>query len=114
MHEDVLLVTCRKWLSMKKNVTLQKRDAQLKQCMGEHSTSEEGKALYCIRNNLTMKKGLMYMNIMPKGETEGLLAFIVPSAHRCTALNGVHRDARHQGQQRTLALALDTKVSKGH
>ena len=73
-----------------KNVTLQKRDALLKQCMSEHSTSEEGKALYHVRNNLTMKKGLMYMNITPKGETEGLLAFMVPSAHRRTALNGVH------------------------
>ena len=88
--KDVLLATCRKWLSMKKNVILQKRDALLKECMSEHSTSEEGKALYRIRKNLTMRKRLMYMNIMPKGETEGLLAFIVPSAHRRTALNGVH------------------------
>ena len=46
----------------------------------------------------------MYVNITPRGETEGLLAFVVPSAHRRTALNGVHRDAGHQGQQRTLAL----------
>ena len=103
-HEDVLLAACHKWLSMKKNVTLQKRDTLLKQCMSEHLTSEEGKALYRVRNNLTMKKGLMYVNIMPKGETERLLAFIVPSAHRHTTLNGVHRDAGHQGQQRTLAL----------
>ena len=42
---------------------------------------------------------------MPKGETEGVLDFVVPSAHWRIALNGVHRDARHQGQQRTLALA---------
>ena len=88
--EDALLATCRKWLSMKKNVILQKRDALLKECMKEHSTSEEGKALYHVRNNLTMRKGLMYVNITPRGETEGLLAFVVPSAHRCTALNGVH------------------------
>ena len=47
----------------------------------------------------------MYVNIMPRGDTEGLLAFVVPSAHRHTALNGVHRDAGHQGQQRTLVLA---------
>ena len=45
------------------------------------------------------------MNITPKGETEGLLAFVVPFAHRHTALNGVHQDAGHQGQQRMLALA---------
>ena len=42
---------------------------------------------------------------MPKGKTEGLLAFVVPSAHRRTALNGMHRDAGHQGQHRMLALA---------
>ena len=73
--------------------------------MGEHSDSEEGKVLFRIRNSSTMKKGMLYVNIMPKGETEGLLAFVVPSAHWYTALNGVHQEARHQGQQRTLALA---------
>ena len=103
--EDTLLAACHKWLSMKRSITPQKRDALLKECMGEHSTSEEGKALFHVRNNLTMRKGLMYVNIMPKGETEGLLAFVVPSAHRHMALNGVHRDAGHQGQHRTLALA---------
>ena len=30
---------------------------------------------------------------------------MVPSTHRHTALNGVHRDTRHQGQHKTLALA---------
>ena len=104
-REDALLAACCKWLSTRKNVIPQKRDALLKECMREHSTSEEGKALYHVRNNLSMRKGLMYMNITPKGETEGLLAFIVPPAHRRTALNGVHRDAGNQGQQRTLALA---------
>ena len=91
--------------SKKKSVIPQKRDTLLKECMKEHSTSDEGKALYHVRNNLTLKKGLIYVNIMPRGETEGLLAFVVPSAHRRTALNGVHRDAGHQGQQRTLVLA---------
>ena len=88
-----------------KEFTPQRRDALLKEFMGEHSTSEEGKALFRVGNNLTIRKGLMYVNIMPKGETEGLLAFVVPSAHRRTDLNGVHRDAGHQGQHRTLALA---------
>ena len=75
--------------------------------MGKHSDLEEGKALFHIRNSFTMKKGMLYVNIMPKGETEGLLAFMVPSAHQHVTLNGVHRDARHQGQQRTLALAQE-------
>ena len=43
--EDVLLATCQKWMSTRKDVPLQKRDALLRTCMGEHSDSEEGKAL---------------------------------------------------------------------
>ena len=41
-HKDVLLAACRKWMNMKKSITPQRRDALLKECMGEHSTSEEG------------------------------------------------------------------------
>ena len=74
-REDALLAACHKWLSKKKSVIPQKRDALLKECMSEHSTSEEGKALFRVRNSLTLRKGLMYVNITPKGETEGLLAF---------------------------------------
>ena len=43
----------------------------------------------------------------PKGETEGVLAFVIPVAQHRMVLNGVHRDAGHQGQQRTLALAQE-------
>ena len=79
--EDVLLATCCKWISTRKDVPLQKRDTLLRTCIDEHSDSEEGKALFHIRNSFIMKKGMQYVNIMPKGETEGLLAFVVPSAN---------------------------------
>ena len=88
--EDVLLATCHKWMRTKKDVPPQKRDALLKTCMGKHSDSEEGKVLFHIRNSFTIKKGMLYVNIMPKGKTDGLLAFVVPYAHWHTALNGVH------------------------
>ena len=55
---------------------------------------------FCIRNSLVLNKGLMYINMTLKGETEGVLAFVIPMAQRCMVLNGVHRDASHQGQQR--------------
>ena len=54
-----------------------KREALLRTWMGKHSDSEEGKTLFGVRNSFTMKKGMLYVNIMPKGETEGLLAFVV-------------------------------------
>ena len=60
-----------------------------------------------IHNSLVLNKGLMYVNMTPKGETEGVLAFVVPMAQCCMVLNGVHRDAGHQGQQRTLALSQE-------
>ena len=43
----------------------------------------------------------------PKGETEGVLAFVIPVAQHRMVLNRVHRDAGHQGQQRTLALTQE-------
>ena len=79
--EDVMLATCKKWMQTRKDVSPQKRDALLRRCMGKHSDSEEGKVLFHIRNSFTMKKGMLYVNTMPKGKTEGLLAFIVPSTH---------------------------------
>ena len=68
--EDELLVACQKWMHTRKDVSLQKRDALPRRCMGEHSDSEEGKALFCIRNSFTMKKGMLDVNTT-----------LVPSTH---------------------------------
>ena len=43
----------------------------------------------------------------PKGEAEGVVAFVVPMDQCHVTLNGVHRDAGHQGQARTLALTQE-------
>ena len=49
----------------------------------------------------------MYVSTTPKGETEDALTFVVPVGQCRTMLNGVHCDAGHKGQQRTLALAQE-------
>ena len=59
-----------------------------------------------IHNSLVLNKGLIYVNTTLKGETEGVLAFVIPVAQRHMVLNRVHQDASHQGQQWTLALTL--------
>ena len=51
--------------------------------------------------------GLLYVTTMPKGEVEGVLAFLVLTDQCRVALNNVHHDTGHQGQQRTLALAQE-------
>ena len=49
----------------------------------------------------------MHVSTNPKGETEGVLAFVVPVGQHWMVLNGVNHDAGHQGQQRTLALTQE-------
>ena len=69
--------------------------------------TEEGHALFHMHNSLTMSKRLLYFSTTPKGELEGVLAFLVPSSQHTAVLNGVHHDVGHQGQQQTLALAQE-------
>ena len=68
---------------------------------------EQGHMLFHMRNSLVMSKGLLYISTMLKGEREGVLAFVVPATQCCTVLNGVHHNAGHRGQQRTLALTQE-------
>ena len=104
---DVALAGCCKWLHLRKGMLPPRRDTLLKECLGVEAKTEQGKMFFRICNSLILNKGLMYVNMTPKGETEGVLAFIIPVAQCCTAFNGVHRDASHQGQQWTLALTQE-------
>ena len=104
---DVTLARCHKWLHLRKGILPSRRDTLLKECLGAEAEMEQGKMFFHIRNSLVLNKGLMYVNTTPKGETEGVLAFVIPAAQRRMALNGVHRDAGHQGQQQTLALTQE-------
>ena len=104
---DATLATCRKWLHLRRDMLLPKRDALLKKCLGMEDETEQGKTLFHIHNSLILNKGLMYVSTTPEGEMEGVLAFVVPVGQHRMALNGVHHDAGHQGQQRTLALTQE-------
>ena len=86
---------------------LPQRDTLLKECLGVEAETEQGKMFFCICNSLVLSKGLMYVNTTPKGEIEGVLAFVIPVGQCRLALNGVHHDVGHQGQQRNLALAQE-------
>ena len=86
---------------------LPKQDALLKKCLGMEAEMEQGKTLFDIHNSLILNKGLMYVSTTLKGETEGVLTFVVPVGQCCTVLNAVHCDVGHQGQQRTLALTQE-------
>ena len=88
-------------------------DTLLKEYLGAEAETEQGKMFFHICNSLVLNKGLMYINTNPKGETKGVLAFVIPAAQHCMVLNGVYRDAGHQGQQQPLALVQE-KVLVAH
>ena len=104
---DAALAGCCKWLHLRKDTPPPQWETLLKECLGVEAKTEQGKMFFCICNSLILNKGLMYINMTPKGETEGVLAFIFPMGQCCLVLNGVHHDASHQGQQRTLALTQE-------
>ena len=104
---DVALAACHKWLCLRKGMLPSRQDTLLMECLGAEAKTEQGKMFFRIRNSLVLNKGLMYINTTPTSETKGVLAFIIPVAQHRVALDGVHRDAGHQGQQQTLALTQE-------
>ena len=94
---DTALAACRKWLCLRKDMWLPWQDTFLKECLRAEAETEQGKMFFHIRNSLILNKGLMYVSTTPKGETEGVLVFVVPVGQCWMVLNGVHHDAGHQG-----------------
>ena len=104
---DVALARCCKWLHLRKSMPPSRQDTLLKEYLEAEAEMEQGKMFFRICNSIILNKGLMYINMTLKGKTEGVLAFVIPRAQCHMALNGVHWDAGHQGQQWTLALVQE-------
>ena len=95
--EDPELNAVLHWLETRKK-------ADLKTLLGECITSEDSWMVWRNCQNFTSLQGTLYLRSTPKGEDEDLLLFVVPRAHQIATLNGCHRDAGHQGHDRTLSL----------
>ena len=104
---DAVLAACCKWLHLRKDMLLPWQDTFLKECLRAEAETEQGKMFFHICNSLILNKGLMYVSTTPKGKTEGVLAFVILVGQCRLVLSGVHHDASHQGQQRTLALTQE-------
>ena len=102
-----MLAACRKWLKARKDTPVEKRDALLRKYLGSQADVEEGCTLFHIHNSFVLSKGLLYISTMPKEELEGVSAFLVPPSQCTTALNSIHWDAGHQGQERRLSLVQE-------
>ena len=56
------------------------------------------------QKNYVMKRNLLYIQTAAPGMQDQILAFVVPANKRQATLNGCHREAGHQGRDRTLSL----------
>ena len=54
-----------------------------------------------------MSGGLLYYRYKPKYQIKEVKCFVVPRAHRRTAIDGCHSDAGHQGKKITESLISD-------
>ena len=80
-------------------IEVKKRGPTLKDRLRSWADTYNGKALIHAKNNLVLINGLLYRQYRLKDDIEDLHQFVVPHPHHITALNGCHRDARHQGQR---------------
>ena len=66
---DVALAGCHKWPQLRKGMPPPQWETLLKECLGAEAEMEQGKVFFRICNSLILK-GLMYVNMTPKGEIE--------------------------------------------
>ena len=75
--------------------------AKLKSRLGTKKNTPEGRSTLQNADKLTLSGGLLYYSYKPKYQIEEVKCFVVPRAHRRTAIDGCHHDAGHQGKKRT-------------
>ena len=95
------------WLDRKKSKPWAKQLLKFKSCLGLNKNTPTGRSLLRNTDQLTLCGGLLYHRYMPKYQADEVKCFIVPRAHRRTAIDGCHYDAGHQGKKRTESLVSD-------
>ena len=94
-------------LDNKKSESWIEQLAKLKSRLGTKKNTPEGRSILWNADKLTLSGGLLYYRYKPKYQIEEVKCFIVPRAHRRTAIDGCHHDTDHQGKKRTKSLTSD-------
>ena len=105
-HEDPEIEVTMDWccLEKKKSEPWREQLVKLKSRLGN---TPEGRSILQNTDKLTLSAGLLYYRYKPKYQFKEVKCFIVPRAHRRTAIDGCHHDAGHQGNKRTESLISD-------
>ena len=80
------------------------RTGPLAKALGDASRTQEGQGFVKERDNFIFKDGYLYIRRPSKGDVDAVTLFVVPKKYRQSAIDGCHRNAGHQGQDRTLSL----------
>ena len=94
-------------LNKKKSEPWTEQLAKLKSRLGSKKNTQEGRNILWNADKLTLSGGLVYYRYKPKYQIKEVRHFIVPRAHRRTAIDGCHHDTGHQGKKRTESLISD-------
>ena len=100
-HEDPEIVAAMDWccLNKKKSEPWTKQLAKLKSRLGSKKNTPEGMSILQNADKLTLCGGLLYYRYKPKHLIEEVKCFVVPRAHRRTAIDDCHHDTSHQGKK---------------
>ena len=92
------------WLNRKKSKLWAQQLLKFKCRLNPNKNTPAGKSLLRNADQLTLCGGLLYHRYTPNYQVDKVKCFIVPKAHRRTAMDGCHRDVGHQGKKRTESL----------
>ena len=108
-QEDHEIKAAMDWcqLDRKKSKLWAQQLLKFKSHLGPNKNTPTGKSLLRNADQLTLCGGLLYHRYMPKYQVDKVKCFIVPRAHRRTAINGCHCDVGHQGKKGTESLVCD-------
>ena len=108
-HEDAEIKAAMDWccLDKKKSEPWTEQLAKLKSRLGTKKNTPEGRSILQNADKFTLSRRLLYYRYKPKYQIEEVKCFVVPRAHRRTAIDGCHHDAGHQGKKRTESLISD-------
>ena len=90
--EDPEIKAAMDWcrLDRKKSEPWTKQLMKLKSRLGSHKNTPVGKSMLRNADQLTLCGGLLYHRYTPKYQVEEVKRFMVPKAHRRTAIDGCH------------------------
>ena len=107
-HEDPEIEAAMDWchLNKKKLEPWTEQLTKLKSRLGTKKNTTEGRSILWNADKLTLSGGLLYYRYKPKYQIEDVKCFVVPRAHRRTAIDGCHHDTGHQARREPRVLSL--------